>query len=213
MAASAASGASVVEVVTCPGFCLKLTLPPGGLMAAGLITGAPGSRARTAFFGALVVASDAIWPTVCALVSDCGASWDSSLPGAFVVGRPRLRLMFNLLKAGRAAAAPFAEAPPFDGVDAVVVVVVVDTEVLLAEGARNLPRPDTGFSAFTELDVSFCMVSSSIGLKLPPGRGRLNPLPLKLPPPKRPLTFWVGSDTVASVLVLLPPLDLKLIEI
>lgn len=212
MAASAASGASVVEVVTCPGFCLKLTLPPGGLMAAGLITGAPGSRARTAFFGALVVASDAIWPTVCAPISDCGASWGSSPPGAFVVGRPRLRLMFNLLKVGRAAAAPFAvaETPLFDGVDTVVV--VVDTVVLLAEGARNLPRPDTGFSAFTELDVSFCMVSSSIGLKLPPGRGRLNPLPFKLPPPKRPLTFWVGSDAVASVLVLVPPLDLKLIE-
>lgn len=114
--------------------------------------------------------------------------------------------MFSLLKVGRAGV---AEAPPLvDGVD---VVVVVETAVLPPpEGARNLPRPDTGFSAFTELELSFCTVSSSIGLELPPGRGRLNPLPFELPPPKRPLTLWVGSDAVASVLVLVPPLDLKL---
>jgi len=69
-----------------------------------------------------------------------------------VVGRPRLRLMFSLLKVGRAA--PFAELPFGD-------VVVVEAAGLLLVGARNLPR--TG-AAFAEFALSFCTVSSSTGL-------------------------------------------------
>lgn len=161
---------------------------------AGLIAGAPGSLVRTADFGDAL--SGAVWA-----VSECVApSWDSSLPGAAVVGRPRLRLIFTLLKVGRGTTAGVV---PFDGVD------VVETGILPPEGVRNLPRPDSGFSAFAELAVSFCTVSSSIGLWLPPGRGRLNPPPFGPLLPKRARVLWVGS-TGASV-VLIPLLDLNLL--
>lgn len=109
---------------------------------------------RTADFG--VALSGVVWATIWPASGCVAPSWGSSLPGAAVVGRPRLRLMFSLLKVGRAAAAVVA---PFDGAD-----VVVETAILPPEGARNLPRPATGFSAFAELAVSFCTVSSSIGL-------------------------------------------------
>lgn len=67
--------------------------------------------------------------------------------------------MFTLLKVGRDAAAVAGAVAPFDGAD-----VVVETAILPPAGARNLPRPAGGFSAFAELAVSFCTVSSSIGL-------------------------------------------------
>lgn len=165
---------------------------------AGLIAGAAGSLVRTGDLGDAF--SDTVWTT--GPVSGCVApSCGSSLPGTVVVGRPRLRLIFSLLKVGRAAAATVA---PFGGAD-----VVVETAILPPEGARNLPRPAGGFSAFTELAVSFCTVSSSIGLWWPPGRGRLNPPPFVPLLPKRVRVFWVGISADASV-VLVPLLDLNL---
>lgn len=49
-------GAAVLVVVGWPGFCLKFTLTPPGLMTGGLAPGA-GSLDRTVDFGAAVTAS------------------------------------------------------------------------------------------------------------------------------------------------------------
>jgi len=75
-----------------------------------------------------------------------------------VVGRPRLRLIFNLLRVGRVALLD-AVVPPLKGAN-----VVVEIEVLPPEGVRNLPRLFENFSVFAKLEISFCTVSSSIGL-------------------------------------------------
>lgn len=188
-------------VVDWPGFGLKFILAPG------LITGlvpVVGSLERTVDFGADVLGS---W-LVSLGVSERMNSWLSSLPfGAVVVGLPRRRLIFNLLKDGLdIPEGPLEDAvePPFDGAD-----VVVEMD-LVAPDPRNLPRVvEEGRSAWTELELSFCTASSSIGLDcFCPGRLLLKPPPLEPLLPKRFRVRCVGSAGASVVVVL--PFDLNL---
>lgn len=122
-----------------------------------------------------------------------------------MVGLPRRLLMFSLLKLGLdTPLVGVVAAPPLDGEE------VVDwTVVLVLPLPRNLPLPlvDDGFSAWTELELSFCTASSSTGLW--PGLDLLKP-PFELLLPKRARVRWVCSG--GSVVVVLPPplLDLNL---
>ena len=196
----------MVDCPDCPD-CLGLRF----ILAPGLITGltpVAGSRARLARvdFGAAASDSCVVSFSVSARVD----SWLSSLPfGAVVVGLPRRRLMFSLLKDGLDT--PFADEvddPPFDGV-----AVVDEATDLVDPEPRNLPRvaaAGEGRSAWTELALSFCTASSSRRAGcFWPGRFLLKPPPLEPLPPNRFRVRCVGSAG-ASVLVLPPPLDLNL---
>lgn len=178
------------------------------ILAPGLMTGltpVTGSRPRTVDFGAVVTDSCA----VSFAVSERVDSWLSSLAfGAFVVGLPRRRLMFNLLKDGLDIPDGPLEAavvPPFD------VAGVVDETDLVDPVPRNLLRVlEEGRSACTELELSFCTASSSTDACFCPGRFLLKPPPFEPFPPKRFRVRGVGSAGASVVVVLPLPLDLNL---
>lgn len=123
--------------------------------------------------------------------------------GAAVVGRPRRRFKFSLLKEGRDIPEELPEEDEEEE-DAVEGAEVVDS-AFLEPDPRNLPRLEVaaGFSAFTVPELSFCTSSSTACFC--PGLGLLKPPPLL---PKRPRVLCVDSAG-ASVLVVLPPLVLN----
>lgn len=199
---SAGAAVVVVVVVACPGFCLKFTRTPPGLIT-GLVPAAA-SRGRGVGLAALVTASCTV-----AVAASLPDSWLSSVAfGELVVGLPRRLLMFSLLNDGLDIPdGPLAAEvdPPLVGAD-----VVVETADLVPVGPRNLPRvPEEGFSACTVLELSFCTASSSTGCFWP-GRALLKPPPLEPLPPKRLLVRCVGSADASVVVVLPPPFDLNL---